>query len=299
MVAAGFVLAFAAGGAVGILAGPEAVPPPREPRPGPGPFLGHELRLSPEQQEQMKRIWDETVGRHEKRWEQQRMELMKQRDEQMAAFQAGLSDEQRERFRQIDADFRQGMGQSMEEKGRLVQQAVEQTRSILTDEQKKRYEEMRWLRRPPRHGPGGPPDGPFHPGRPGGPGAGRPDEPGPGRRGEGPPMQRGKHGPFRRPGGPGGLDPNQPPRFMPFGPGRSPRSRPFEPGEAPARKPAPTSQPAGKDQPEAGHVKKYSAYADKTWSEGTPTKESDNEKQMDPVGGRGTGDGGGGVGRSA
>jgi len=186
---AGFLVAFAAGGSIGMLAGPEPPEPPRQ-EPGPPPL--RELDLTPEQQEQMRRIWSQVGPGPREAGRDRGRELWQKRQEAMDAFLAELTDEQRRRYDQINEEFRQGMEERMRERQGAIEEAVRRTREVLTPEQIKIYERMRQHGRRGRYEPGPPSAGPHHPGRPGGPG----------RRRGGPKSfdgREGRGGPFRMP----------------------------------------------------------------------------------------------------
>ena len=164
IVIVGFALAFAAGGSVGVLIrsdGAQQTQTQARPR----RHLAKDLGLTAEQQEQMRKIWSEVMGRDGMgQFRERRLALHGQRTE---AVEALLTDAQREEYDQIFADYNRGLEEMDQERHRLVQQAVERTKSILTMEQAKKYEEIRKSRRR-GVGPGGPP-GSFLGGRRGGP----------------------------------------------------------------------------------------------------------------------------------
>ncbi|MCD6303744.1 MAG: hypothetical protein J7M21_02135 [Planctomycetes bacterium] len=200
-----FLVTFAAGGAVGMLAAPEMPTPAshgycRGQGQGQGQGLGDELHLTAEQREQMRRIWSQVMGMADRRLRERMMAIRREREK---ALEDLLTDSQRAMYDQINADFQRRMRQVGEEWRALVDKAVQQTKAILTPEQVRKYEEFR-MRRLRGHRPG-PPYGPHHgpPGmRPGSRPAGHP-----GRRGGPPPVA--------------GRDPNgrgRPPWPLPPGP---------------------------------------------------------------------------------
>ncbi len=181
LVIATFVLAFVAGGSVGMLitsgSGQETTR-----RSGPGGHLAGELHLTPEQQAQMHKIWSKVMGEQgSQQVRKRRLELNRQRTE---AIEALLTDEQRVRYEQILADYARQVEQIDQERRRLTQQAVERTKEILTEEQAKKYEQMRQGRGHPR-GSGKHQPGALGPGRRGGPRS-RPRPGGPPDRAPGP-----------------------------------------------------------------------------------------------------------------
>ena len=106
LLVAGFAVAFAAGGSVGMLAVP---PRPVEPHtPGAeAPFgLARQLDLTGEQREQMREIWSD-VSRAEHDWHRNRQALWRDRDDKIAAI---LTDEQRAQRDRIHAEYEQHEG---------------------------------------------------------------------------------------------------------------------------------------------------------------------------------------------
>jgi len=163
----GVVLAFAAGGSVGMLIRSRAKADPRG-RGRRGPGLARELGLTNEQQAEMKAIWSKVMTREDMEQSRaRRQEMRKQRD---AGIQALLTDEQRQRYRQILDEYQRGLEQMSLERRQRIDQAVEQTKAILTPAQRQKYEEIRKSRRRPfrggrGRGPGGPPPFGGHGGR--------------------------------------------------------------------------------------------------------------------------------------
>jgi len=181
------VLAFVAGGAVGVLltsdGGREA-----SRRRRPGGHLADELHLTPEQREQMHKIWSKVMGeRGFQQMRKRRLALYRRRTE---AIEALLTDQQRVQYNQILADYDRQVEQMDRERRRLTEEAVKRTKEILTEEQVKKYERMRQKWGRPR-GPGKHPRGAFDPGRRGVPGT-RPSPGGPPDMPPGPPGPRHK-----------------------------------------------------------------------------------------------------------
>ncbi len=206
----GFAVAFAAGGSVGMLVAPAAPSPPAHGGPGPGFGLRHELGLTDQQRDQMRRIWSEVMEGQDRSSHERKRALWEQRNERVRAL---LTDEQRPQYDEILTEHDQAMQQIDRERFERIKQAVERTRKLLTEEQARKYEEIRRKRRPRGHKGGRGPGPPF----------GSP------RRG-GPPSRRGYRGPFPRGERPFGPKPG--------GPGW------FERGHAASRKhPIPSTQP--------------------------------------------------------
>ncbi|MGB2824188.1 MAG: hypothetical protein WBF17_24655, partial [Phycisphaerae bacterium] len=129
-VMAGFALAFAAGGSVGMLAGPEA---PTGPPHGPGEWLVREIQLTQEQRRQMREIWS-FVG--EADVPRRQHELFQRRDK---AIQEMLTEDQRTQYGRIVQECQGAMAEMERERRRLIDRAVQRTKEILTPEQAKRY----------------------------------------------------------------------------------------------------------------------------------------------------------------
>ncbi len=163
-----FVMALLAGGAVGVVgsrvlpggddnasAAPQS-PRSRERR----SWLTDELNLSPEQEVQMKEIWSPmSRGGPRDHFEKYRA-AERTRDDAVVAL---LTPEQKAQYDRIQTDHQSAIEQLAQERERSFQQAVEATKKILSEEQKKKYEQI-MARRPKgdrgdRRGPGGPPPG--------------------------------------------------------------------------------------------------------------------------------------------
>ena len=153
-IAAGLVLC--AGVVVGRLSGPKGTAGGRGGPGGRGWFVDA-LDLSPEQQKQMDAIWADTRGQIGKLGDR-RHEADHKRD---AAVQALLTGEQRAAFEKISADHKAARLSLDQEKDRLVRDASDRSKALLTDAQKAQWEAMGR----DRHG-GDPHGGEPHGGRP-------------------------------------------------------------------------------------------------------------------------------------
>ena len=216
-----FALALAAGGVIGVLAAPRLnatlrrtvtthlhpLPPPRG-----GPLrvpLGRELNLAPEQEAQMREIWEAT--RAEMDEHMRRRETVKREWE--AAVQGLLTQEQKARFDQLRQEHQarlEGVDGDFES---IFRRADDKTRQILDAEQRKRFEDIRVERSSRPGGPPGGPGGPRQAPRRGpGPGFGPPPGPPPHHHGPGPgqelrlPLEEPGHGPRIRITRPGTRD---------------------------------------------------------------------------------------------
>ena len=173
MVVIGFLIAFAAGLAVGVemrrpsaAQGPAAVEPPTRTTTGPstrrspGSWVASELKLSPEQRKKMDAIWSEVARGGREEMEKERDALRKQRDEAIIAL---VGPEKKEQYDQIFKDYdEQRKAAERKMRGRF-EKAVEETQAILDDEQREKYEKLLARYRPPgdrdgrgRGGPRGP-----------------------------------------------------------------------------------------------------------------------------------------------
>jgi len=103
-------------------------------------WLTEVLKLTPEQQAQMKEIWDDPAHQGRREHDDRRQALRKSRDESITRLltETGKKDE----FDRINADFFKG-NQALDAEWRnRFQAAVERTKAILNDEQRKKYEEI-------------------------------------------------------------------------------------------------------------------------------------------------------------
>jgi Spy/CpxP family protein refolding chaperone len=145
-----FVLVFAAGAVVGMVR--QRVVIGTHP-PGPrGSVLTKERNLTPDQQEQMRRIWSDlgpASGRDREYWDKRR-ELQRQRDDAILAL---LTDEQKVKYDAIQKEYGARAAELSKERQAAFQQAVDRTKAILTPEQAAKYETF--LNK--RHADGGPP----------------------------------------------------------------------------------------------------------------------------------------------
>jgi Spy/CpxP family protein refolding chaperone len=191
----GFLVSFAAGLTVGWRAMPhlaashstDEVKPsrsgekngqPRGPRDGlddrgPTGWLTAVLKLSPEQQEQMKQIWSRAAHEGRREREERRQALKRDRDESVTQLMADSG--RKADFDRIIESYTKGLTDLDEEWKAKFQQSVERTKAILTDEQRTKYEDI--LKRHAA-GPSGTQPGPR------GNGGGNDNERSPGRRTE-------------------------------------------------------------------------------------------------------------------
>jgi Spy/CpxP family protein refolding chaperone len=154
------VLALSAGVVAGLVAarlpassagkGENAPPPPPMP---PGPTeksLADELQLNPDQREQMRGIWEGVRDKVHKAFDEAQ-DLQRQRDERFAAILT--TDEQRAQFQKISKEFADRYDQLARDRDEAFNSAVEKTRKLLNETQRKKYEEI--LKSHVRPGPPG------------------------------------------------------------------------------------------------------------------------------------------------
>ena len=154
-----FAVVFAAGVAVGLLLPRSARPRHR------GSWLARELDLTPEQKEQMRKIWSEPDQRSSMRGDLERRRALREaRDEAMRAL---LTEEQKARHDALVQEYEQKLAELYEERRKAFEERLERTKEILTESQRKKYEELMEKGRGSRGRPGG-----GLPRRPGG-GSGR------------------------------------------------------------------------------------------------------------------------------
>lgn len=158
MVCICFVLAFAAGVCVGLLVSRSASGPRS------GSWLSRELDLTREQREQMRQIWSEVMRASGERQRERRDTLQKERDEAISAL---LTNEQEREYEQLMEQYARKHQELSQERRKRFEETVEKTKQILTESQRKKYEELLKNGRGPRGRPGGGP--PHRPaGEPGG-----------------------------------------------------------------------------------------------------------------------------------
>ncbi len=127
------------------------------PRPRGRSWLADELKLTSQQREQMKTIWEAMVpgGSGRESWERRqsdtRRRLYKERDEAVAAL---VPAEKKADYEKVLARVEQQMADMRREQEKAYQKAVEETKAILNPEQRAKYEEL--LKRGPLgpHRPG-------------------------------------------------------------------------------------------------------------------------------------------------
>jgi Spy/CpxP family protein refolding chaperone len=135
----GFVMAFGAGLLIGPKLRQEAAAAPATRPARPGGWLTTELNLTPDQQEQMKKIWSETAHRGNREQEDRRRQFRKERDDAIAAL---ISPGDKEKFDQVLKTYAEHNAAMDREWRNSYLAAVERTKQILTVEQRQKYEEL-------------------------------------------------------------------------------------------------------------------------------------------------------------
>lgn len=141
-----FVISFAAGVLTGLVVSRLREHPHRR-----SP-LSSQLKLTKEQQEQMRQIWSNVMSPHEGRRGESRAALAQERNQAVVAI---LTEDQRPAYEAVLQEYTRKMDELSQARRRRFEEAVERTKRILTPEQARKYEELLKERRGRR--PGGPP----------------------------------------------------------------------------------------------------------------------------------------------
>lgn len=128
-----FVVAFGAGLTAGRLWSKQHAPPPHSRGPS---GLAAELGLSDEQREKMIAIWDQVNHSGFDEWRQRR-ELQRQRNDAIAAL---VPAEQHAQLETINENYSQQVSDLFARRRERFAQAVEETKAILNDQQRVKYE---------------------------------------------------------------------------------------------------------------------------------------------------------------
>ena len=139
------VLALGAGVAAGMLASRAAPSATGTPTTGPATAstidrtpLVQELNLSLDQRDQMRQIWEGVRGQvHDTFTDAQR--LQRQRDDALVAM---LTDEQKAQFEKISQDYKNQFDDLGRKRDMVFRSAVERTRQLLNDDQRRRYDQI-------------------------------------------------------------------------------------------------------------------------------------------------------------
>jgi Spy/CpxP family protein refolding chaperone len=129
-----FVVAFAAGGATGLMID-RAGPRPDHDR----PWLERSLGLSPQKSKELRQIWERVNSAIEQQRDLRAAAARKRDDEIQALF----TPEQAAHYERILQEFTASMDRLANERTTLFQEAEKQTEDILTPDQRDKYEKMR------------------------------------------------------------------------------------------------------------------------------------------------------------
>jgi Spy/CpxP family protein refolding chaperone len=149
-----FAMAFAAGLMVGrqtrpVVVGPESSNPSAATRPSGGRHwsLVRELNLDPNQQKQLEKIWSETARMGGREREDRRRQLRRERDEAIASL---VPPEHYGKYDQILKHYFEKTEAIDQEMKAAFDEAVRQTKEILTPEQRAKYEQLLKRHQPPQ-----------------------------------------------------------------------------------------------------------------------------------------------------
>lgn len=101
--------------------------------------LTEELKLTPDQQIQMRAIWQELAPGPGRQHNDKRRQLSKERDDAVAAL---FTPDQKTAYDKVLEHYNQQMAEMNHERDLAFQKAVERTKAILTPEQRTKYEEI-------------------------------------------------------------------------------------------------------------------------------------------------------------
>jgi Spy/CpxP family protein refolding chaperone len=128
---AAFLLVFAAGVSLGLLIN-RSKPSSRH-----FSVLATELNLTPPQREQMEKIWENVMGAVSRDHGQKRAALQQERDKDILSL---IPDDQRAKYDLVQQYYSFKMDSLSKERDRAYEQAVEQSKKILTPEQAQKYD---------------------------------------------------------------------------------------------------------------------------------------------------------------
>ena len=100
--------------------------------------LADELQLSQDQRVQMRDIWEGVRDKVHRAFDEAE-DLQRQRDDRIISM---LSDEQKTRFEKLSQEFADRYDQLAAQRDEAFNTAVEKTKKLLNDEQRKKYEEI-------------------------------------------------------------------------------------------------------------------------------------------------------------
>jgi Spy/CpxP family protein refolding chaperone len=161
LVVLAFVVTFAAGIALGAAVGRTAQHHRAD---GPS-WLARQLDLTPQQQEQMREIWSTVRQNSMRAYGERRRAIQDEREQAVRALLG--TPEMQQQYDAIKQDYEKKLTDLAQEGGKAREEAKKKTLEILTEPQRKKFEEIMrqpeergWGRRGPRPGqqpPAGPP----------------------------------------------------------------------------------------------------------------------------------------------
>lgn len=137
IVAIGFAVALLGGGAAGLLLSRYVKPAPPAVVPGAAP-LSVELKLSADQQSQIRQIWEQVQGVNASSYDTAQM-LEHWRDDQVLKL---LNDDQKKAFEKINAEYSDRYTAMTAKRDLAFKDAVEKTKRLLNEDQRRRYEQI-------------------------------------------------------------------------------------------------------------------------------------------------------------
>lgn len=110
---------------------------------GPESYLVQQLELSSQQQAQMREIWMEVAGHSGRQLGEQRRELQQQRQ---VAIEALVPSDNKAAYDAVLKDYQEKLSALESQSRQAFATAIEQTRAILTDAQRQKYDQImqRW-----------------------------------------------------------------------------------------------------------------------------------------------------------
>ena len=108
-------------------------------KPRRGSWITDKLDLAPDQREQMRQIWSVAMGDLRKRQREQQRTIREERDE---AVRSLLNDKQKVQYQEVMNTYEEKSLALDAARKAAFEKAVEQTKLILTEPQRKKYEEL-------------------------------------------------------------------------------------------------------------------------------------------------------------
>lgn len=137
VVAIGFAVALLGGGAAGLLLSRYIKPAPPAVMTGTAP-LSVELKLSADQQSQIRQIWEQVQGVNASSYDAAQM-LEHWRDDQVMKL---LDDDQKKAFGKINVEYSDRYTAMTAKRDVAFKDAIEKTKRLLNEDQRRRYEQI-------------------------------------------------------------------------------------------------------------------------------------------------------------